>query len=152
MLEGEQSRQDADTVKDLEKLIQKHTKEKLPPGMTPALLAKLVMRIMKKPEGHEDVLELSGDVVQELGIGGDLKNLPAGVIDSIVEKFAGKTTADAQQLVPEVIALLQEDGVKSLRKAVFGPPIRKTGPQVGRNDPCTCGSGKKFKKCCGGKH
>jgi SEC-C motif-containing protein len=23
------------------------------------------------------------------------------------------------------------------------------GPKVGRNDPCTCGSGKKFKKCCG---
>jgi preprotein translocase subunit SecA len=23
------------------------------------------------------------------------------------------------------------------------------GKQVGRNDPCTCGSGKKYKKCCG---
>lgn len=23
------------------------------------------------------------------------------------------------------------------------------GPQVGRNDPCPCGSGKKYKKCCG---
>jgi hypothetical protein len=22
-------------------------------------------------------------------------------------------------------------------------------PKVGRNDPCYCGSGKKFKKCCG---
>ncbi len=22
-------------------------------------------------------------------------------------------------------------------------------PKVGRNDPCTCGSGKKYKKCCG---
>jgi SEC-C motif-containing protein len=21
--------------------------------------------------------------------------------------------------------------------------------KIGRNDPCTCGSGKKFKKCCG---
>jgi uncharacterized protein YecA (UPF0149 family) len=27
--------------------------------------------------------------------------------------------------------------------------VRKDGPQIGRNDPCTCGSGKKFKKCCG---
>ncbi len=27
----------------------------------------------------------------------------------------------------------------------------KTGPDVGRNDPCTCGSGKKYKKCCGTK-
>jgi preprotein translocase subunit SecA len=23
-------------------------------------------------------------------------------------------------------------------------------PKIGRNDPCPCGSGKKFKKCCGG--
>jgi uncharacterized protein YecA (UPF0149 family) len=23
--------------------------------------------------------------------------------------------------------------------------------KIGRNDPCPCGSGKKFKKCCGGK-
>jgi uncharacterized protein len=22
-------------------------------------------------------------------------------------------------------------------------------PKIGRNDPCPCGSGKKFKKCCG---
>ena len=27
-------------------------------------------------------------------------------------------------------------------------PVR-TGPKVGRNDPCTCGSGKKYKNCCG---
>lgn len=26
--------------------------------------------------------------------------------------------------------------------------VRET-PKVGRNDPCSCGSGKKFKKCCG---
>ena len=26
---------------------------------------------------------------------------------------------------------------------------RHEGPKVGRNDPCPCGSGKKYKKCCG---
>jgi preprotein translocase subunit SecA len=26
-----------------------------------------------------------------------------------------------------------------------------TGEQIGRNDPCPCGSGKKYKKCCGAK-
>jgi preprotein translocase subunit SecA len=30
------------------------------------------------------------------------------------------------------------------------PPVTATArPAVGRNDPCPCGSGKKFKKCCG---
>ena len=27
----------------------------------------------------------------------------------------------------------------------------KSGPEIGRNDPCSCGSGKKYKKCCGAK-
>ena len=27
-------------------------------------------------------------------------------------------------------------------------PVVRTAPKVGRNDPCSCGSGKKFKKCC----
>ena len=28
-------------------------------------------------------------------------------------------------------------------------PVRRTNEKTGRNDPCPCGSGKKFKKCCG---
>ena len=28
-------------------------------------------------------------------------------------------------------------------------PIKRTEAKVGRNDPCPCGSGKKYKKCCG---
>jgi curved DNA-binding protein CbpA len=28
-------------------------------------------------------------------------------------------------------------------------PVHRTQPKVGRNDPCPCGSGKKYKKCCG---
>ena len=27
-------------------------------------------------------------------------------------------------------------------------PYKKEGPDVGRNDPCPCGSGKKYKICC----
>ena len=26
--------------------------------------------------------------------------------------------------------------------------VTRTGPKVGRNDPCPCGSGKKYKHCC----
>jgi preprotein translocase subunit SecA len=28
-------------------------------------------------------------------------------------------------------------------------PVRREVPKVGRNEPCPCGSGKKFKNCCG---
>ncbi len=36
------------------------------------------------------------------------------------------------------------DGETAVKK-----PIRKDGKTVGRNDPCPCGSGLKYKKCCG---
>ena len=38
-----------------------------------------------------------------------------------------------------------------LRESAIAPlvPFRREAPRVGRNDPCTCGSGRKYKKCCG---
>jgi SEC-C motif-containing protein len=30
-----------------------------------------------------------------------------------------------------------------------GKTFRREAPKVGRNDPCPCGSGRKYKKCCG---
>ena len=37
--------------------------------------------------------------------------------------------------------------VDGVHKQDMQEPERK-GPKVGRNDPCPCGSGKKYKKCC----
>lgn len=36
------------------------------------------------------------------------------------------------------------------RRAAATPsaPLRRDGPKVGRNDPCPCGSGRKYKHCC----
>ena len=31
-------------------------------------------------------------------------------------------------------------------------PVVRSAPKVGRNDPCSCGSNKKFKKCCGAQN
>jgi SEC-C motif domain protein len=44
----------------------------------------------------------------------------------------------------------KEDGEWRFRNAkeLKQNPIRRTDPKLGRNDPCACGSGKKFKKCC----
>jgi hypothetical protein len=36
-------------------------------------------------------------------------------------------------------------------EAVKVETVRREEPKVGRNDHCPCGSGKKYKKCCGGK-
>ena len=40
---------------------------------------------------------------------------------------------------------------EAMQSALNAPPvpITRDAPKVGRNDPCPCGSGKKYKKCCG---
>lgn len=52
-----------------------------------------------------------------------------------------------------------EDALYDLVKAVFdlkqlidpNKPVTRETPRVGRNEPCPCGSGKKYKQCCGKK-
>ena len=44
----------------------------------------------------------------------------------------------------------EKDGWKFSDGELVGEkPIVREEPKVGRNDPCPCGSGKKYKKCCG---
>ena len=37
--------------------------------------------------------------------------------------------------------------IRTNRDAETPQTVRKSGPQLGRNDPCWCGSGKKYKNC-----
>jgi hypothetical protein len=46
-------------------------------------------------------------------------------------------------------ALLSEERRKELYKEQKNSGTVVKGKKVGRNDPCPCGSGKKYKKCCG---
>ena len=39
--------------------------------------------------------------------------------------------------------------VSQAARATSRTPFVRSGPRVGRNDPCPCGSGRKYKKCCG---
>ena len=40
------------------------------------------------------------------------------------------------------------EDISDLEK-LLNPPRPVQSEKIGRNDPCPCGSGKKFKKCCG---
>jgi preprotein translocase subunit SecA len=44
--------------------------------------------------------------------------------------------------------LVMSHGGEAVAKA---ETVRRDSAKVGRNDPCVCGSGKKYKKCCGSK-
>jgi preprotein translocase subunit SecA len=41
------------------------------------------------------------------------------------------------------------DAVMQAALKAASTPVRRQVEKVGRNDPCPCGSGKKYKKCCG---
>ena len=51
--------------------------------------------------------------------------------------------------LPEWDALLTEERRKELYKEQKSSTTIVKPKKVGRNDPCPCGSGKKYKKCCG---
>jgi hypothetical protein len=43
----------------------------------------------------------------------------------------------------------EDPDMERLSRSLKAMPRMRVGEKVGRNDPCTCGSGRKFKKCCG---
>ena len=49
----------------------------------------------------------------------------------------------------ETSAIELVDGKISPKEGGIDKTIRNEEPKVGRNDPCPCGSGKKYKNCCG---
>ncbi|MBI1953630.1 MAG: preprotein translocase subunit SecA [Candidatus Omnitrophica bacterium] len=59
---------------------------------------------------------------------------------------------EAPQVVPPAVGprAAREDGAGGLPEGDERPlPLRRENPKVGRNDPCPCGSNKKFKRCHG---
>jgi len=51
--------------------------------------------------------------------------------------------------LPEWKSILNENKIIEITKAYKRSKIVIKGERIGRNDPCPCGSGKKYKKCCG---
>jgi SEC-C motif domain protein len=69
---------------------------------------------------------------------------------SFVEFSAYYKDGDAERALQEKSEFHRINGVWYYTKSVrVGPPPVKAAPKVGRNDPCPCGSGKKYKQCCG---
>ena len=51
--------------------------------------------------------------------------------------------------LPEWDSILTEERRKELYKQQKASGTIRKGKKIGRNDPCPCGSGKKYKHCCG---
>jgi preprotein translocase subunit SecA len=79
-----------------------------------------------------------------------------GIVDLIfktkvkpIEKEVGVFTDSPKTFVHSQYSSLSKDKSEPAQKQPAPPPQSKTDKKVGRNDPCPCGSGKKYKKCCG---
>jgi SEC-C motif len=92
----------------------------------------------------------------------ELDNLPREMMAKIkADPAAKKRLVDmARKMIKDGVDLKSDKQVKKWLKAhpqeasgqPEGPAVetyRREQPKVGRNDACLCGSGKKFKKCCG---
>jgi preprotein translocase subunit SecA len=77
-----------------------------------------------------------------------LRNVPQQTLHQPTSAFgggAGATSTGSTGAPQPKASDVVSEAAAAVEKA---KPIR-TGPKVGRNDPCPCGSGKKYKQCCG---
>ncbi|MEJ0089378.1 MAG: preprotein translocase subunit SecA [Limisphaerales bacterium] len=72
-----------------------------------------------------------------------LKNIPQKTLHQNTSAFDGNPPTGAGK-ASDVVS---EAAAAAEARAKIKPV--RTGPKVGRNDPCPCGSGKKYKNCCG---
>ncbi|MGV2337352.1 MAG UNVERIFIED_CONTAM: SEC-C domain-containing protein [Planctomycetaceae bacterium] len=107
--------------------------------------------------GHESLLASASLLKGLHNIGGGIAScVTAFAMDWFMNKRFMSTANTVQKLVTHEMSSLYasdpEDSDPSDTPAnsdpLSGHPSRKT-TNVGRNDPCPCGSGRKYKKCCG---
>ena len=80
-----------------------------------------------------------------------LRNLPQRTVHAEAGAFggaAGSAPGAAAKADPRD-GQRASDMVAAATEAVARAKPVRVVPKVGRNDPCPCGSGKKYKQCCG---
>jgi SWIM/SEC-C metal-binding protein len=65
-------------------------------------------------------------------------------------KFIGGFEPDEPEDISEVEYMLNPSAFKSQprKRNTDNLTVVRETPKIGRNDPCPCGSGRKYKKCC----
>jgi len=105
-----------------------------------------------------DVLRMTGfldGINDSLKVANDLTALEEDSevsLDYAEEKlYYNMVAAKADWLynLPQWDKHLSQDRRRELYREQKSSMTVVVGPKVGRNDPCPCGSGKKYKKCCG---
>lgn len=69
--------------------------------------------------------------------------------NELLYKNMVEAKADWLYNLPEWDPVIPKERRRQLYKEQKSSKTVVKGPKIGRNDPCPCGSGKKYKKCCG---
>ena len=100
------------------------------------------------------------EIVAALGLEEKLPDVKRAHEEGLIDKRVFKSMEVIQDLFDEggsepppsgpyrVTDVIEEYEERALEQEERHTPVR-AAPKVGRNDPCPCGSGKKYKKCCG---
>lgn len=88
--------------------------------------------------GEYDLTDFTGESVVRLEF--DLKKLYWNMLDAKAEWLYG---------LPQWETLLTAEEKEAIKREYNKTKTVVKAKKVGRNEPCTCGSGKKYKQCCG---
>ncbi len=69
----------------------------------------------------------------------------AAGLEQLLEMDVNEVEQHQQQIEPDLRQVFQ---YFLERRRLLSQPVRRESAKTGRNDPCPCGSGRKFKKCC----
>lgn len=106
---------------------------------------------------NEFIMGFVDGINDSLKEGYDLENIDENtelVFDIDLEKLYFNmldAKADYLYTLPQWEGIFSEEKRKEIQKKYRESKIVRNDQKIGRNDPCPCGSGKKYKKCCGRK-
>ena len=75
--------------------------------------------------------------------------------DPVLRESLGLNAEEQAELVAscrEELPIAVQDAYDYWQEKRRPQTVRREAPKIGRNDPCVCGSGKKYKHCCGAPH
>ena len=134
------------------------------PEVRPDAMREMEKRILLSHVDRKwmDHLEAMDDIKEYVGLNSYAQRDPvamyriesANLFDEMINEIKEDTVRDILTHVPLVKIAKRAQVAKPITAGFEGgggePKRPATSKKVGRNDPCPCGSGKKYKKCCAG--
>ena len=121
-------------------------REYAPQLLTSFLLAACEARDIEPGDIEERDLKPALHKVARLDVPAGLKTEVPGLCGAMLADLESRGRLSGGRLLGAYVRALKE----SFAEVASGKPkpVTRPGSRIGRNDPCPCGSGKKYKKCC----